>query len=135
RQSCAMVLSQVPMREGSCPAELGREGEHPSTGAVALRAGPRKPFVEPEAVSLQGCVALIFGIREPLAQERSDMTIATKVAALLTVIRRQDVEELPPAEKQRLASLCRYVADLVEPQPPPLRSGVLYDLKSGRRAE
>jgi hypothetical protein len=64
------------------------------------------------------------------------MTIATKVAALLVAVRRQDVERLPPAERQRLAGLCRYVASMAEP---PVsshsRSGVLYDMKSGRRAD
>jgi hypothetical protein len=64
------------------------------------------------------------------------MSIATKVAALLVAVRRQDVEELSPAERQRLANLCRYVASLAEPLAGvPARSGVLYDLKAGRRAE
>jgi hypothetical protein len=67
------------------------------------------------------------------------MSIATKVAALLVAVRRQDVEELSPVERQRLANLCRYVASLAEPQVAqvgaPPRSGVLDDLKSGRRAE
>jgi hypothetical protein len=63
------------------------------------------------------------------------MTIAAKVAALLTAIRRQDVEELLPAERQRFASLCRYVAALAERPPPPSKSGVLSELKAGRRPE
>lgn len=63
------------------------------------------------------------------------MTIATKVAALLTGLRRQDVEELSPAERQRLASLCRYVAALAEPPSPVPKSGVLSDLKDGRRPD
>lgn len=64
------------------------------------------------------------------------MSIATKVAALLVAVRRQDVEEMSPAERQRLANLCRYVASLAEPPAgTPARSGVLRDLKSGRRAE
>jgi hypothetical protein len=62
------------------------------------------------------------------------MTLATKVAALLAMVRRQDLEELPPAERQRLAALCRHVAEFAEP-PPPRSSGVLYDLKTGRRPE
>jgi len=61
------------------------------------------------------------------------MTLASKVAALLTAIRRQDVEEMVPAERQRLASLCRQVAALAEPPAP--KSGVLCDLKAGRRPE
>jgi hypothetical protein len=63
------------------------------------------------------------------------MTIAAKVDALLTAIRRQDVEELSPAERQRFASLCRRVAALAEPPPSPSQSGVLCELKAGRRPE
>jgi hypothetical protein len=64
------------------------------------------------------------------------MSIATKVAALLVAVRRQDVEELSPVERERLANLCRYVASLAEPVTgAPDRTGVLLDLKSGRRAE
>jgi hypothetical protein len=63
------------------------------------------------------------------------MSIATKVAALLVAVRRQDVEELSPAERQRLANLCRYVASLAEPEAGAPSRSVLFDLKSGRRAE
>lgn len=63
------------------------------------------------------------------------MTLATKVAALLTMVRRQDVEALSPAERQRLAALCRHVAEFAERPPPPPKSGVPYDLKTGRRPE
>ncbi|HWE17892.1 MAG TPA: hypothetical protein VG758_12035 [Hyphomicrobiaceae bacterium] len=63
------------------------------------------------------------------------MTIAAKVAALLTKIRRQDVEELSPVERQRFASLCRYVATLAEPPARPAQSGVLCELKVGSRPE
>ncbi len=63
------------------------------------------------------------------------MTIAAKVASLLTEIRRQDVEELSPVERQRFASLCRYVAAFAEPPAAPSKSGVLCELKAGRRPE
>ena len=63
------------------------------------------------------------------------MTIATKVAALLGTIRKQDVEGLPPVERRRFADLCRYVARLAEPQSDPPKTGVLYDLKAGHRDE
>jgi len=63
------------------------------------------------------------------------MTIAAKVASLLTTIRRQDLDVLSPVERQRFASLCRYVARLAEPSPRPPESGVLCELKSGRRPE
>jgi hypothetical protein len=63
------------------------------------------------------------------------MTIATKVAALLVTIRRQDVEALTPVERRRFADLCRYVARLAEPQSAPPKAGVLYDLKAGQRVD
>jgi hypothetical protein len=64
------------------------------------------------------------------------MSIATKVAALLVAVRRQDIDELSPAERERLANLCRYVASLAEPQiNASPRTGDLYNLKTGRRAE
>lgn len=44
------------------------------------------------------------------------MSIATKVAAMLAAVRRQDLEGLSPAERQRFANLCRYVASLADPQ-------------------
>jgi hypothetical protein len=63
------------------------------------------------------------------------MTLANKIAALLTAIRRQDVEVLSPAERQRLASLCRYVAALAESLPPPVKSDTVYDFSVGRKPE
>lgn len=64
------------------------------------------------------------------------MSIAKKVAALLIAVRRQDIEELSPAERQRFADLCRHLAGLAEPKMSThRRSGVLCDLKSGHRAE
>jgi hypothetical protein len=64
------------------------------------------------------------------------MSIATKVAALLVAVRRQDIEDLPPAERQRFANLCRHVAAMAERQPGSHpRSGVLGALKSGCRPE
>ncbi len=55
------------------------------------------------------------------------MTIASKVAALLDTIRRQDLEALPPVERRRFADLCRYVAGLAEPQDEPAKGGGRYD--------
>ncbi len=64
------------------------------------------------------------------------MTIANKVAALLVALRRKDVEELSPAERQRLADLCRHVAALADPPAGAhARSGVLHDLRTGHRVE
>jgi hypothetical protein len=63
------------------------------------------------------------------------MPIATKVAALLAALRKQDVDELPPVERRRFADLCRHVAKLAEPEGDPPKDGVLHDLKAGPRAE
>jgi hypothetical protein len=62
------------------------------------------------------------------------MSIATKVAALLGTIRKQDVDDLPPVERRRFADLCRYVARLAEPQGDPPKGGVLFDVK-GRHTD
>jgi len=74
-----------------------------------------------------------------VASERNlellSLTLATKVAALLAAVRRQDLEVLAPAERQRLAALCRHVAELAEPPPPPARPAVFFDLKTERRPE
>jgi hypothetical protein len=58
------------------------------------------------------------------------MTIVAKVGALLTQIRRQDLEALPPFERQRFASLCRFVGALAERLPPPPRPGARCELKA-----
>jgi hypothetical protein len=61
------------------------------------------------------------------------MTIATKVAALLGSIRRQDVEGLPPVERRRFADLCRHVANLAELEDTSPKAGILYELRNCRR--
>lgn len=64
------------------------------------------------------------------------MPVTTKAVALLTVITPADIAALPPAQRTRLAQICRAVADMAEPatrQVP--RSGVLGALKRGVRAE
>ena len=63
------------------------------------------------------------------------MSLATKAAALLVVLRRQDVEQLPPFERQRLADLCRRVIGLAEAKSPEPKSGVLVELAARRRDE
>ena len=63
------------------------------------------------------------------------MSVVGKAAALLLLVRRQEVEELPPAERRRLADLCRHVAGLAEPRNPVPNAGILYDLKRYRRDE
>lgn len=62
------------------------------------------------------------------------MSIAEKALALLTVIRPEDVQALPPAKRQQFTQACRHLADIAEPKPPPPKAGVLADLRNGNRA-
>jgi hypothetical protein len=61
------------------------------------------------------------------------MSVADKAAAVLTAVRREDVNAMSPAARQRLADLCRHVAGMAEPRTVP-KSGVLGDLSAGQRA-
>ena len=44
------------------------------------------------------------------------MTVAGKIAALVEVLDRDGFDSMPPAERQHLAALCRYIADKAEPR-------------------
>lgn len=64
------------------------------------------------------------------------MPVATKAAALLSALRRADIEALSPAQRERLAQICRYVADMAAPATPEPKSGVLADVRrNGVHAE
>jgi hypothetical protein len=64
------------------------------------------------------------------------MSIAAKVAELLVAIRRQDLDELSPAERRRLADLCRHVAGFAEEEDDtPGPSDVPRELPAVHRAE
>jgi hypothetical protein len=65
------------------------------------------------------------------------MSLATKVTALLTGLTRNQVEAMPPVERQQLADQCRRITALADPQPQgaSVRAGVLADLQARRRDE
>lgn len=64
------------------------------------------------------------------------MNITSKIAALLVAIRKEDIEQLCPAERLRFAQLCQRAAILATPQEKKVQcAGVLYDLKDYRRDE
>jgi hypothetical protein len=70
------------------------------------------------------------------AREATLLAIA-KIEALLSGVRRPDIEQMPPAQRQHLAQVLRHIADLADPpkrreQP---KTGVLADLHDGRRAD
>jgi hypothetical protein len=62
------------------------------------------------------------------------MSIAGKVAAMLHALRGEDLDELPPAERQRFADKCRHLAAMADRRPE-AKAGVLHDLKTRRRDE
>jgi hypothetical protein len=71
-------------------------------------------------------------------REGGAMTIAAKIAGLIEALRLEPdaFATMPPAERQRLAQVCRFIADKAEPPKADApKSGVLLDLKQGRRSE
>jgi hypothetical protein len=63
-----------------------------------------------------------------------------KLAALIESLRQQPdaFAQMPPAERRRLADVCRYIADKAEPRgpsPSPETAGILSDLRRGIRAD
>lgn len=65
------------------------------------------------------------------------MSLANKIAALLTGLTRNQVEAMSPAERQQLADQCRRITALADPshQDATLKAGVLADLQARRRDE
>jgi hypothetical protein len=62
------------------------------------------------------------------------LELVDKAVALLCVLRREDIEALPPAERRRLADTCRHVAGIAEPPSPRQGKGVLSALQAGERS-
>lgn len=62
------------------------------------------------------------------------MRVADKIAALLAVLTRQEVDEMPPAHRERFAQLCEHWAHFARFRPTP-RSDVLVELRPRRRDE
>lgn len=59
------------------------------------------------------------------------MGIVSHIFVLLAALRREDIEQLAPAERQRFADTLRHWATLAERGDPP--AGVLGDLGRGDR--
>lgn len=60
------------------------------------------------------------------------IAITDKILALLVSLSPADVEDLPPAERRRLADHCRHAAELAEPKRATPRTGVPVDLRGSR---
>lgn len=61
------------------------------------------------------------------------MSAAEKVAALLEVLRPDDLKALPPAKRQRFVDACQRLIDISASidAAPQIKAGVLYHLKNG----
>ena len=62
------------------------------------------------------------------------MTV-TRLITLLTALPDYAVRSLPPVERHQLARECLRLLRAAEIEPPPPRSGILADLKQGKRSE
>jgi hypothetical protein len=58
-----------------------------------------------------------------------------KAIAFLGNLKREEVEQLPPAHRQRFADLCRHWAAVAERRQEQAKAGNLSDLKRGNRSE
>lgn len=66
------------------------------------------------------------------------MTVVSKISALIEALRREPeaFSAMPPAERQRLAHVCRFIADKADPPKGDApKAGVLADLRSGVRVD
>jgi hypothetical protein len=59
-----------------------------------------------------------------------------KIDALVAGVTKDDIQRMPPAHRQRLAQVLRYIADLADP--PRVhgpKAGVLAELRDGQRVD
>jgi hypothetical protein len=66
------------------------------------------------------------------------MTVVSKITGLIEALSREPdaFAAMPPAERQRLAQVCRFIANKADPPNANVpKEGVLADLRSGHRSE
>jgi hypothetical protein len=64
------------------------------------------------------------------------MPVADKIAALFAALTREEVDAMPPAQRERFGEMCRHWADFTRVRPANApKAGVLVELRQGRRAE
>lgn len=61
------------------------------------------------------------------------MPVADKIAALFEALRREDVDAMPPIQRERFAQLLEHWAHFARIRPPAPKAGVLVDLRGGRQ--
>ena len=83
--------------------------------------------------------SLVFAIVNVCEQRHGGeptMNLAQKIEALMVMLTRKHLGELAPAQRQRFAERCLYVANLAAPEEKPVQScGILVDLGKYRRDE
>jgi hypothetical protein len=110
----AILFCNIVPRENSLCTSEGIRRPFAALSADALA----RAFLEPRRPA---------GVQELRFSEHETMTIAAKVSALLTQLRRQDLEALSPFERQRFADLCHFVGNLAARQSHPLLPAGLAD--------
>jgi hypothetical protein len=60
------------------------------------------------------------------------MRLAGRIAAPSAALTRQEVDEMPPAQRERFAQLCEHWAKFARLRPDAPKSGVLVELRTRR---
>jgi hypothetical protein len=64
------------------------------------------------------------------------MPAADTITALFEQLKREEVDAMPPAKRERFAALCEHWAQFARLRPANApKAGVLVELRKGRRAE
>jgi hypothetical protein len=63
------------------------------------------------------------------------MPAVEKIAALFQQLTREDVDALPPTQRERFAQLCLHWGNFAKLRPDAAKSGVLVELQGRRRDE
>jgi hypothetical protein len=64
------------------------------------------------------------------------MPVADKIAALFVALTREEVDAMPPAQRERFAQLCEHWANFAKlrPEPASAKAGILIELRGGRQS-
>jgi hypothetical protein len=60
---------------------------------------------------------------------------ADAIAALFEQLRREDVDAMPPARRERFAQLCEHWANFARLRPDTTKGSVVIELRRGQRGE
>jgi hypothetical protein len=63
------------------------------------------------------------------------MSVASKITALFAALTREEVDALPPVQRERFTALCQHWADFARLRPTAPKAGELVELQGRRRDE